>query len=397
MSNNPKNKNKNLKPDTFLTHAGRNPEEAFGFINTPPYRGSTVLYPNATACLAGQNRYVYGRRGNPTMEALQSLWTELEGAAGSVICPSGASAVSTALLSCLKQGDHLLMVDSTYRPTRNFCDNVLPRFGIAVTYYDPTLGAGIEALIQPNTRAVYMESPGSQTFEVQDVPTLVAVARKRGLITLIDNTWATPLLFRPLDFGVDIAINAATKYPCGHSDVLIGIVAANEAHWPALRDFHGDCGTFVSSDDIFLTLRGLRSMPLRLREQGANALKIAQYLQGHKQVKQVLHPALPGSPGHALFKRDFKGASGLFSILIDAKTDAEMIAFLDALSLFGMGYSWGGYESLAVPYDCTAFRTATPYAVEGRGIRLSIGLEAPEDLIADLDTGFFALEQAKKR
>lgn len=380
--------------DTRLVLAGRNTGETYGFVNVPPFRGSTVVYPDAASCLAGRNRFTYGRRGNPTMEALQQAWSELEGAAGTVICPSGASACSTALLSCLKTGDHLLMADSTYRPTRTLCNGLLARYGIETTYYDPMVGAGIEALIRPNTRAIYMESPGSQTFEVQDVPAIVAVAKKHGITTLIDNTWATALLFRPLDFGVDISINAATKYPSGHSDVLIGLVAANEKAMPALLATHGDLGLYLGPDDVFLTLRGLRTMPLRLREQGANALAVAQHLDQHPRIRRVLHPALPSCPGHEFFKRDFKGASSLFAIILDATTDAQVIAFLDHLKLFGMGYSWGGFESLAVPFDCTTYRSATPFNPGGRAIRLNIGLETPTDLMADLDAALAAMPKA---
>jgi cystathionine beta-lyase len=371
--------------DTRVVLAGRNTNETFGFVNVPPFRGSTVVYPDAASCLAGRNRYTYGRRGNPTMDALQQAWSELEGAAGTVICPSGASACSTALLSCLKAGDHLLMVDSTYRPTRAICNGLLARYGVETTYYDPMIGAGIESLIRPNTRAIYMESPGSQTFEVQDVPAIVAVAKKHDITTLIDNTWATALLFRPLDFGVDISINAATKYPSGHSDVLIGLVAANEKALPALQTTHGEMGVYLGPDDVFLALRGLRTMPLRLREQGANALSVAKHLDEHPRIRRVLHPALPSCPGHEFFTRDFKGASSLFAIVLDATSDAQVIAFLDHLKLFAMGYSWGGYESLAVPFDCTSYRSATPFNPGGRAVRLNIGLETPADLIADLD------------
>ena len=390
-----KNKKSSLRDETRLVISGRNAAETFGFVNVPPYRGSTVVYPDAAACLAGKNRYTYGRRGNPTSDALESLWSELEGAAGTVICPSGASACTIALLSCLKAGDHLLMVDSVYRPTRNFCDNQLTRFGIETTYYDPQIGGAIEALVRPNTRAIFTESPGSQTFEVQDVPAIVAVAKRHAITTLIDNTWATALLFKPLDFGVDISINAATKYPAGHSDVLIGLVAANEKAFPALKATHGDLGLYLGPDDIFLTLRGLRTMKLRLREQGANALTIAQHLEQNPHVKRVLHPALPSCPGHALFKRDFKGSSGLFAIVLDATSDAQVCAFLDSLSLFGMGYSWGGFESLAVPFDAKPYRTATEFKPGGRAVRLNIGLEAPEDLIADLDQALDAMAQVK--
>jgi cystathionine beta-lyase len=374
-----------LKLETRLMLAGRKAEETFGFVNVPPYRGSTVTYPDAESCLNHRNRYSYGRRGNPTSEALESLWNELEGAAGTVICPSGASACSTALLSALKAGDHLLMSDSVYLPTRTFVSGILARYGVETTYYDPLIGAGIAGLIQPNTRAIFMESPGSLTFEVQDVPAIVGVAKAHGITTLIDNTYATGVLFRPLDFGVDISINAATKYPSGHSDVLIGLVAANAAHFPALKRTHGDMGLYLGPDDVFLTLRGLRTMALRLKEQGAAGLRVANFLAGHAKVKRVLHPALPSCPGHAIFMRDFKGPSGLFSFILDASDDAEVIRFLDGLKLFAMGYSWGGFESLAIPFDASDFRTATKYAPGGRGIRLNIGLEAPEDLIADLE------------
>jgi cystathionine beta-lyase len=380
-----------LQEDTRIVLAGRNTDETFGFVNVPPFRGSTVVYPDAAACLAHRNRYTYGRRGNPTMDALEAAWSELEGAAGTVICPSGASACTTALLSCLKAGDHLLMVDSVYRPTRNFCENVLKRYGVETTYYDPMIGGGIEALLKPNTHAIFMESPGSQTFEVQDAPAIVAVAKKHDITTLIDNTWATALLFRPLDFGIDLSINAATKYPSGHSDVLIGLVAANAKALPGLKAVHGDLGVYLGPDDIFLTLRGLRTMPLRLREQGRNALEIAKHLEKSPHVVKVMHPALPSCPGHALFKRDFKGASGLFAFVLKATSDKQVETFLDHLALFGMGYSWGGFESLAVPFDATPFRTATKFNPGGRAIRLNIGLESPVDLMKDLDAALAAM------
>jgi cystathionine beta-lyase len=376
---------------TRLVTLGRKPDEAFGFVNTPPYRGSTVLYPDAEHCLAHSNRYTYGRRGNPTSEALETLWSELEGAAGTVICPSGAMACSTAMLSCLKAGDHVLVTDSVYRPTRQFCEGVLARFGVEVSYYDPLIGGDIARLFRPNTRAVYTESPGSQSFEVQDIPAIAAAARAHGALTLMDNTWATPLLFRPLDHGVDISIQAATKYPAGHSDVLIGLVAANERAWPALKRMHGDLGVYLGPDDVFLTLRGLRTMELRLREQGPAALTVAQWLQKQPQVLRVLHPALPDDPGHALWKRDFCGASGLFSAILRPVPREALVAFLDSLTLFGMGYSWGGFESLITPFDCAEYRSATTWNPGGPGIRLQIGLETPADLIADLAQGLARL------
>jgi len=376
---------------TRLAVGGRNPDESFGFVSTPPYRGSTVLYPSAEACMKHQNRYTYGRRGNPTMDSLTSLWSELEGAKGTVVCPSGAAACTVALLSVLKAGDHLLVTDSVYRPTRNFCDNILKRYGVETSYYDPTIGAGITALFRPNTRAVFTESPGSHTFEMQDIPAIAAAAKAHGAFTLMDNTWATPLYFRPLDHGVDISINAATKYPSGHSDVLAGLIAANERVWPMVRDTHGDLGIFLGSDDIFLLLRGIRTMELRMREQSASALRIAQWLERRPEVLRVMHPALPSDPGHALFKRDFTGAASLFGFVLKPVAREKVMAFLDAATLFGMGYSWGGFESLLIPVDATDYRTATVYNPGGPSVRIQIGLEKTEDLIANLEQAFAAL------
>jgi cystathionine beta-lyase len=388
MTRPPRDPAASLRPSTRLVTHGRNPAESFGFVNTPPYRGSTVLYPDAESCLNRTNRFTYGRRGNPTSEQLQHLWNDLESAAGTVICPSGASACATALLSVLSAGDHLLMTDSVYLPTRQVCDTVLKRMNIETTYYDPLIGEGIAALIRENTRAIYTESPGSQSFEVQDIPAIVRAAKARGVSVLMDNTWATPLLFKPLDYGVDLSIQAATKYPTGHSDVLIGLVAANNTHWPRLLETHGALGVYLGPDDVYLTLRGLRTMELRLRDQGAAALKVAHWFAGRPEVARVLHPALPSCPGHEIWKRDFSGSSSLFSIVLHPASRPALIAFLDSLSLFGMGYSWGGFESLVVPFDCTTFRTATRWTPEGPCLRFQIGLEAVEDLIADLDHAF---------
>ncbi|MCA0424434.1 MAG: cystathionine beta-lyase [Proteobacteria bacterium] len=383
-----------LAPATRIVANGRNPDESFGFVSTPPYRGSTVLYPDADACLSHRNRYTYGRRGNPTMEALTSLWSELEGAAGTVVCPSGASACAVALLSVLGAGDHLLVTDSVYRPTRDFCDRVLARYGVTTTYFDPQIGAGISALFQPNTKAVFTESPGSLTFEMQDIPAIAAAAKAHGAVTLMDNTWATPLCFRPLDHGVDISINAATKYPSGHSDLLAGLVAANADTFPRVLKTHGDFGIYLGPDDVFLLLRGLRTMPLRLKEQAASALAIAEWLEKRPDVVSVAHPALPSHPGHALFKRDFSGASSLFGLTVKQMTRAQTVAFLDNAKLFGMGYSWGGFESLIIPVDATEFRTAVPFAPGGSAFRLQIGLEDTTDLITSLEAAFAAAAAA---
>lgn len=379
---------------TQITLGGRNPDESFGFVSTPPYRGSTVLYPDAAHCLDHKNRYTYGRRNNPTTEALTTLWSDLEGAAGSVVCPSGAAACTVALLSVLSAGDHLLVTDSVYRPTREFCENMLKRYGVETTYYDPAIGGDIAKLFRPNTKAVFTESPGSLTFEMQDIPAIAAAAKAHGAYTLMDNTWATPLYFRPLDHGVDISINAATKYPSGHSDVLAGLIAANARAFPKVLKTHGDLGIYLGPDDVFLLLRGLRTMPLRLREQAASALAIAQWLETRPEVVSVAHPALPSHPGHALYKRDFKGASSLFGFTLKQLSRAQTEAFLDNAKLFGMGYSWGGFESLLIPVDARDFRTVVPFNPGGSSFRIQVGLEDSADLIASLTAALEAMAKA---
>lgn len=384
----------NLSVETELVLAGRDPFRHDGFVNTPIVRGSTVLSPSVADLEGHTGRYTYGRRGNPTLESLESALTRLEGGAGVVLTPSGLSAVSIALLSVLKTGDHLLMVDSAYQPTRRICDEVLTRYGIETTYYDPLIAGDISGLIRPNTRAIFLESPGSQSFEIQDIPAIVTAASARDITTLMDNTWATPLFFRPHDFGVDVSIQAGTKYLSGHSDLNIGTISANERTFRRVLTTHGDLGITVAPEDAFLASRGLRTMALRLERHQKSALAVARWLSARREVRQVLHPGLPEHPGHALWKRDFKGASGLFSIILEPVPKRAVDAFLDSLALFGLGYSWGGYESLAIPFDCSAYRTATPWNPGGPAIRLQIGLEDPTDLIADLDSGFTALAAA---
>lgn len=375
------------RPFTRLAHGGRNPRDQHGFVNPPVYHGSTVTFPDVKTMLEGGQRYVYGRRGTPTTDALSSLLAELDGAAGVVLCPSGLSAITTALLAALSAGDHLLVTDSAYGPGRHFADGMLARLGIETTYYDPAIGAEIATLFRPNTRAVLMESPGSLTFEIQDVPAIAAVARERGALSIVDNTWATPLLFRPLDHGADIALMAATKYVVGHSDVLMGTVAANARAWPKLKAAHGDLGLCCGPDDVNLALRGVRTMGLRLERQQASALTVARWLETRPEVARVLHPALPSHPGHDLWKRDFKGSSGLFGFVTRPCSKAAVAAMLDGLRLFGLGYSWGGFESLAVVSDVRKVRTATSWEAEGHLIRLNIGLEDADDLVADLAAG----------
>ncbi len=386
---------KEMKPRTKLVHAGRHPFEQHGFINTPIYRGSTVLFPTYADLVARNARYVYGTTGTPTTEALESAWTEIAGAAGTVLAPSGLAAIGVALLTALKSGDHLLVTDSVYRPTRIFCDGVLKRFGVETTYYDPLIGAGIEALVKPNTRAVFLETPGSQSFEMQDVPAIVGIAAARGLATILDNTWATPLFFPPHTFGIDLAVEAGTKYLSGHADLLLGLVSANERWFKRLRATFDAFAMCPGPEDVFLALRGLRTLELRLREAQRQGLALATWLAARPEVARVLHPALTDCPGHAIWKRDFRGASGLFSAFLEPCSQQALAAFLDGLELFGMGYSWGGYESLVVPFDCGPYRTATVFDPPGPALRFSVGLEDEEDLKADLDAAFARLRAAE--
>jgi cysteine-S-conjugate beta-lyase len=380
-----------LKARTKLVHAGRHPFEQHGFINTPIYRGSTVLYRTYADLIARNARFTYGTIGTPTTEALESAWTEIAGAAGTVLAPSGLAAIGLALLTALKSGDHVLVTDSVYRPTRNFCDSVLMRMGVETTYYDPLIGAAIEALTKPNTRAIFLETPGSQSFEIQDVPAIVGVAKAKNLATILDNTWATPLFFPPHAFGIDMAIEAGTKYLSGHSDLLIGLVSANERWFKKLRATFDAFAMCPGPEDVFLALRGLRTLELRLKEAERQGRALAEWLAGRPEVAKVLHPALPACPGHAIWKRDFRGASGLFSVFLKPCSQEALAAFLDGLELFGMGYSWGGYESLVVPFDCSPYRTATVFNPPGPALRFSIGLEDLDDLKADLEAGFARL------
>lgn len=390
---------KKMKPATRIVHGGRRAEwtglgeEKGGIVNPPVWRASTILYDDVAHLKRGTatNRdgdLFYGRRGTPTQWALAEAINDLEpGAAGTMLYPSGVAAVTGALLSVLKPGDHLLMVDSAYDPTRNFCDNFLAGWGVETTYYNPLIGGGIADLVRPNTAAIFMESPGSLTFEVQDVPTIVAVAKARGCRTLIDNTWATSLNFQALAHGVDLVVTAATKYLCGHSDVMLGAVTANEATFPALRRAAQILGAFVSADDSFLVLRGMRTLHVRMKQHAESALRIAAWIERRPEVARVLHPALPSHMGHALWQRDFTGAGGLFSFVLNGGDDAARAALIDGLDHFGIGYSWGGYESLALPVDPQKYRSATQWEAEGPVVRLSIGLEDADDLIADLDAG----------
>jgi len=376
--------------------AGRDPFSHHGFVNPPVYHASTVLYRNADDLIAHRARYQYGRRGTPTSEALELAIRELEGpdCLGVALLPSGLSAISTALMAVLQAGDHLLVSDSVYRPTRHFCDTILTRLGVETTYYDPLIGAGIEALFRANTRGVFLETPGSQTFEMQDVPAIAAVAHDHDAVVVMDNTWATPLFFRAFEKGVDLSLQAGTKYIVGHSDVMLGTISANAKVWAKLKETVGSLGLCVGPDDVYLALRGLRTMGVRLARHQQSGLRIARWLSERPEVLGVLHPGLPEDPGHSIWRRDFTGASGLFSVVLKPVSDAAVHAFLNSLTLFGMGFSWGGYESLVIIFDCASYRTATRWTPGGPTLRFHIGLEDADDLINDLTQGFAALGQA---
>ena len=388
----------NARQDTTVVNAGRDPFFYYGFVNPPVYHASTVLYPSAEDFVAHRARYQYGRRGTPTTEALEVALQELEGpsCAGVSLLPSGLAAISAALLSVVKAGDHILVSDSVYGPTRMFCDQTLTRFGVTTTYYDPLLGASIAELMRENTRAVFVEAPGSLSFEMQDIPAIAAAAHAKGAAVLMDNTWATPLYFRALDAGVDLVIHAGTKYFGGHADVSIGSVAANESTVAGLKNFVRLNGLCVGPDDVYLTLRGVRTLAVRLDQHFRSGLTVARWLEQRPEVLRLLHPALPSHPGHAIWKRDFTGACGLFSVVFKPVPQKAVFAFLDELELFGIGASWGGFESLAIPFDCTSVRTATRWQPGGPTVRFHIGLEAVEDLLADLEGGFRALAQAAR-
>lgn len=378
---------------TRLAHGGNDPLDYFGFVNPPVVHASTVLFPDTGVLSSQSQKYTYGTRGTPTTDALAAAIDELEGSAGTVIVPSGLMAVVVPLLAFLSSGDHVLIVDSVYHPTRNFAETMLRRLGVDVEYYDPHIGEGIAALIRPNTKVVFTESPGSNTFEIQDIPAIAKAAHAAGAVVLMDNTWATPLYFRALDFGVDVSIHAATKYPAGHSDVLLGTVSANEACWERLHRTFDAMGACAGPDDVYQVLRGLRTMGVRLERHQRSTLEIARWLETQEGVDRVLYPALESHPDHALWKRDFSGATGLFSFVLGQGGRKAAHAFLDALGIFGLGYSWGGYESLAVPVSL-AGRTIAVDTYGGALIRLQIGLEDVEDLKADISAGLEAARRA---
>jgi cystathionine beta-lyase len=387
-----------MKKDTLLIHTGRDPASYQGMVNTPVFRTSTVIYPDlATYEARGGDDYKkvrYGLSGTPTTFAFEEAVARMEGGHAAVALSSGLAAIAATLCAFLKAGDHLLVTDSTYAPTRTFCNDRLKSFGVETEYYDPLIGAGIDRLIRPNTRAVFCEAPGSLTFEMQDIPAIAQVAHARGIPVLADTTWGTPYFFRSFERGVDVSIHAGTKYIAGHSDVMMGVIVTNERYWLPVRKTVANYGYGVSPDDCYLALRGFRTIGVRMRQQMANAIKVANWLQSRAEVKDVLYPALESHPGHAIWKRDFDGAASLFSFVLNPASARAVTTFVDTLELFGIGSSWGGFESLIQVARPERVRSATTWDPGGPTIRVHIGLEDPDDLIADLDAAFAAMKKA---
>lgn len=386
-----------MHKETLLATLGCEPNEYGGVVNIPPHRASTLLFPNLAAFEAADrgehSSPTYGRYGTPSTLALEDTLAAIQGADHAIVTSSGLSAIVTALMTFLKSGDHLLISDSVYGPTRRFCNQTLSNCGVEVTYYDPLIGAGIASLIKANTRVVYLETPGSLTFEVQDIPAIAKVAHAKGLTVIGDVTWATPLYVKPFELGVDVVIHSVTKYMSGHSDLVMGMIAHKKEHHSALTKTYRNMGACPAGDNCYLALRGLRTMQVRVKQQAENALVVAKWLKGRPEVEEVLFPALPGAPTHELWKRDFSGASSLFGIALKPVSHDALAAMVDGLKYFGLGYSWGGFESLLTTFDIS-YRKARPWPYKGQGIRIHIGLEHPDDLIKDLEAGFARMKKA---
>lgn len=389
-----------MHSETVLLHGAYDPETFGGVVNPPVFRASTIVFRDiedmeararAMSSPDGQELW-YGRKGTPTTFALQELLAQLEGGYRSLLVSSGLAACTSAIMAFVKSGDHVLICNSVYGPTRHFADTVLRRCGVTASYYDPTAGSDIGALFRPNTTVVFLESPGSQTFEVQDVPAICAQARKRGAKVVMDNTWATPLFFKPFEHGVDVSVHAATKYIVGHSDATMGVITANSEAWATIREYVYAAGLHAGPDDAYLALRGLRTMAIRLERHYRHGVDIAMWLANRPEVERVLHPALPDTPGHVFWARDYKGASGLFSVVLKPTFSSEAFrSFIDNLQLFGLGFSWGGFESLVMPFDPRRERPDSNWPYDGYAFRLHIGLEAKEDLIEDLEKALRSL------
>ena len=385
--------NKPVKPDTLLTHAGSHPELNHGAVNPPIYRVSTVVFPSVAEMKEGEkhpfDHMRYGRQGTPTSFAFEEAVTALDGGTGALATCSGQAAITTALGGLLRAGDHALIADSVYNPTRRYCSEYLAQSGVEIEFYDPLIGGGIDALIKPNTKIVYTESPGSLTFEIQDLPAISAAAHAKGALVVIDNTWATGLFFDAFAHGADISVQAATKFLSGHSDAMLGVISCKSKEvWTRLKNYMSYSGMSAGSEEVYLALRGMRTLAVRLRQHQASGLTVARWLRERPEVARVIYPALPGSPGHEIWKRDFKGACGLFAVELKPCPQPAVNAMVDSLAYFGLGFSWGGFESLILPTSGNINRTATQWRPDGPTLRLHIGLEDPDDLIADLARGF---------
>ncbi len=381
-----------LKPATRLATAARAYNE-HGAVNPAVYHASTITFPDVASLTSRAQPYTYGRKGTPTSRAFETAVAEMEGGFDCKAAPSGLAAITAALLAFLKSGEHLLMVDTVYWPVRHLCDGLLKGLGIETTYYDPMLGKNISALMRPNTRVVYCECPGSQTMEMQDVPVIAKAAHAGGAIAMIDNTWSGGHYFKAFEHGCDVSVQAATKYIIGHSDAMLGTVVCNEKTWPQFKDTFEAMGLFAGPDDMYSGLRGLRTLDVRLQRHMQSAIEVAQWLRARPEVETVLYPALSNAAGHDIWKRDFTGASGLFSIVLKPTSEESVAAMLDHMELFAMGFSWGGFESLIVPFK--PHRTATTWEAKGPALRLHIGMEHPDDLIRDLEAGFERLAKAR--
>ncbi|MDX2154940.1 MAG: cystathionine beta-lyase [Hyphomicrobiaceae bacterium] len=387
--------NAKRRTSTDIVHHGRDPFAHHGFVNPPVYRGSTVLFKSLESFEKRQQKYTYGRKGTPTTEALEAAIAHLEGGHRTMLASNGLAAISHAMLALVKTGDHVLVTDSVYQPTRKLCENILKKLGVETTYYDPLIGGGIAKLMRPNTTVVFTESPGSQTFEMQDIPAIAKAAHAGGAMVVMDNTWASPLYYKPFAHGVDVSVQAATKYIVGHADAMLGSITMTEAAAARMVPQIDFLGIGVGTEECYLGMRGIRTIEVRLERHWRSGLEMARWLQARPEVARVLHPGLESDPGHAIWKRDFLGASGLFAFILKPAPKAAVAAMLEGLELFGMGASWGGFESLVLPFDASAYRTATKWQPEGPCVRIHIGLEDVEDLKADLDAGFTRLRAAK--
>lgn len=392
-----------MKSKTQLVTAGRKKSWSGSVVNPSVQRASTVLFDSVSEMRhairhrANQVPF-YGRRGTSTSFAFTDAMMKLEGSEGCYVYPSGTAALANALLAFLKSGDHLLMVDSVYEPTRDLCEGVLRSMGIETTYYDPLIGGDIKRLIKESTKVIFLESPGSITMEVQDVPAITSIARQHDVVTMLDNTWSASYLFNPFEHGVDISIQAATKYIVGHSDVMLGTASATKKYWPKLREHSYQLGQCTSPDDLYLALRGLRTLSARMYQHQQHTQQVVDWVKEQPEVCRLLHPAFASCPGHEIYQRDFSGSNGLFSFVIDSSIDkAAVEAMIDSFSLFKLGFSWGGFESLVMYYDSMSrVRTATQWDDSTIIVRLHIGLEDPNDLIEDLEAGFRIMRTCNK-